>query len=132
MADLQCAVRVLLVCPGAPAGALADQRVARVWSGSGPGETQAAERLAEQLGVTAVAGDGLESRFAAELEEIADTHRGETVVVVLPRDRLEESLAQLVAVPADGQAGREADAGRPLVLLGDSDGWVLEGPGALR
>ena len=93
MSDLQCAARLLFlsVTDGAAAGWLPGERVARVYDGQHEVASAKAVALAETLNVQARA---LEERVSAGdvrahapaamrvLRDVADLHRGETVVIL--------------------------------------------------
>lgn len=114
MSDLQCAATVLLV-PVDRARTLGGQlkraRIAHVWASTTPPVGRAAERLASDLGVGVSERTDLDDpeQLDLALAEIADEHRGETVVVLVP----------------DGDAVME--------IAIDGDGWVRRpwagGPG---
>lgn len=64
-------------------------------------------------------------RYRAQLEEIADVHRGESVLVIA-----HETALGLVVPALAGHAAviEEWDNTAVLELSGDADGWVLETP----
>jgi broad specificity phosphatase PhoE len=64
-------------------------------------------------------------RYRAQLEEIADLHRGESVLVVA-----HETALGLVVPALAGHASviRDWDNTAVLELSGDADGWVLDPP----
>lgn len=93
MSDLQCPARLFLTRPrdeGALrrlAAALADERIAAVFSGDQPAAVRAGEELATLLAVSWTERAELRDLTAAveeipALDELADAHRGEAVVVV--------------------------------------------------
>lgn len=117
MSDLQCPARFLLVAPAASAAErLRHERVAAVYAGP-DGSASADELSAEELGralgapvrrpgpaVDLGAVLAREPGPLAALEDLADLHRGETVVVVAagPPDRdVGRDLVE-VLVDADG------------------------------
>jgi hypothetical protein len=55
----------------------------------------------------------------AELDDLADRHRGESVVVVV-----DDAQHAAISDWAAGPGGRD-DADGPLVLEGDADGWRI-------
>ncbi|HET7351649.1 MAG TPA: histidine phosphatase family protein [Marmoricola sp.] len=64
-------------------------------------------------------------RYRAQLEEIADLHRGESVLVVAH----ETALGLVVpALAGHAAAVRDWDNTAVLALSGDADGWVLDSP----
>lgn len=66
-------------------------------------------------------------RYAAVLEEIADTHRGETVLVVGHESAACAALPQIArGVPQPRpDVTRSLEHALPVVLEGDADGWVI-------
>lgn len=101
MSDLQCAARFVLLTDLGQAGSLRHERVAAVYDGA---PSSSAGEIAETLGlpVTALAGPialtavlSREPAAVATLGELADLHRGETVVVTAagePGRRVEVAL----------------------------------------
>lgn len=77
--NLMCPARILLL-PGDVQEAVIGERVALVYAG--PFEAAAGSRLAERLGVRLTVVPELTQHPDAELQSIADLHRGETVVVL--------------------------------------------------
>ncbi|MFF0342291.1 class I SAM-dependent methyltransferase [Kribbella sp. NPDC004875] len=77
--NLMCPARILLL-PGDTQDAAVAERVAQVYAG--PFEAAAGSRLAERLGVQLTVVPELTRHPDAELQSIADLHRGETVVVL--------------------------------------------------
>lgn len=130
MSDLQCAAMIALVAERRTpdvVGLLLERRVTLVYASE---TTTAAGRLAEALGtgmrdlpaVPAVEGAAAQrpDRPVTELlEELADEHRGECVVLVVADDALRRWLAALPAA-VDGP-WREGDDAVTVEL--DSDGW---------
>lgn len=97
MTDLHCPARILVThVAGAEARAagLRGERVAAVWSAPGQGAVSAA--VGESLGVPVSnderlrehgpdeSRDGVRQRFRDMVEEVADSFRGETVLVLAP------------------------------------------------
>jgi probable phosphoglycerate mutase len=134
VSDLFCAARLVLApTTGSPARALAaslgGRRVASVYGGDEPAVTEDAGFLADELGVRLTtsadlraAGTGeseseLVGRHRRQLEEIADLHRGETVLV------LADAAALGLVVPA--LVGKAPGAVGTVELENDADGWVL-------
>jgi hypothetical protein len=126
VSDLQCPATFLLLAvaddePLAPhlVQALAGEHVAGVYAlpaADDPARAGAADALAGDLRARRGMADDVDVRA---LEEVADLHRGERVVVVL-------SAAQLAAVL---HVARRAAAGAPTPgwteVAVDADGWVL-------
>jgi SAM-dependent methyltransferase len=77
--NLMCPARIVLL-PGDVQDALVGERVAQVYAG--PFEAAAGSRLAERLGVRLTVVPELTQQPEAELQAIADLHRGEAVVVL--------------------------------------------------
>jgi SAM-dependent methyltransferase len=77
--NLMCPARILLL-PGDVQEAAVGERVAQVYAG--PFEAAAGSRLADHLGVKLTVVPELTQHPDAELQAIADLHRGETVVVL--------------------------------------------------
>ncbi len=113
MSDLHCAATLLLVpvdqAPGV-AGALTNARIAHVWAAPSPEAAGSARLVAAELGVAVTTHDDLDDpeRIDLALTDIADEHRGETVVVVVGAgDAVTEVL-----IDSDGW-GRRAWGGGP-------------------
>ena len=106
MSDLQCAATLLLVPAGRAEGlaeTLTHAKVARVWTGTAAVAAQAAESLAAQLGVgVSTRAEMDDERIDLALSDIADEHRGETVVVVVDHG---DAIVE-VAVDGDGWVRR--------------------------
>ncbi|GAA1693390.1 hypothetical protein GCM10009745_43630 [Kribbella yunnanensis] len=77
--NLMCPARILLL-PGDGDDAAVGERIAQVYAGTF--DASAGSRLAERLGVQLTVLPDLVRRPDAELQAIADLHRGETVVVL--------------------------------------------------
>jgi SAM-dependent methyltransferase len=77
--NLMCPARILLL-PGDVQDAAVGERIAQVYAATF--DASAGARLAEQLGVKLTVVPDLVRRPDAELQSIADQHRGETVVVL--------------------------------------------------
>lgn len=88
MSDLQCAARIIVVTPLAMgdvkwlASELYRERVQVVYAADDVPDTGPVETLAEDLGVPCRSGHGLLADGSEGLADLADRHRGETVVVV--------------------------------------------------
>ncbi len=105
MSDLQCAATLLLVPVDRAeglAGTLTHAKVARVWTGTAEHAVRVAELAAAELGVAVTTRSELDDpeQIDLSLSDIADEHRGETVVVLA----------------GDGDAVVE--------VVIDGDGWV--------
>jgi hypothetical protein len=153
MSDLQCPATFLVVpvdtlgegWRGEVAGLaerLRDRRVAAVYGGTTAPAVAVSAALADSLGVpshtlteppTPPGGpsDGTAvARCRAALEELADLHRGEAVLVVDDSQVLEPALTPLVRRGLG--AGPRRAPYRPVALEVDGDGWRLvdrTGPG---
>jgi broad specificity phosphatase PhoE len=116
------------------AESLRGARIARVHTSTMRRARETGEVVAATLGVGLEAHDGLRevgvesedavvARVTAELEDIADQHRGEAVLVVGHQAALGLTLGRLVprgtGVPDWGRGGT------PVALEGDADGWVV-------
>ena len=124
MSDLQCAATLLLARSGevsadgglTPRGrdqayalgrSLGDRRLAMVYTSGLEPAAQTAAIVHAETGVAVVVRDGLDDGSVAELEALADLHRGETVLVVTgARDERDRCTVVEVAIDADGWAAR--------------------------
>lgn len=118
---------------------LRGENVARVWSSPLPNAAQTAEIAAAVLGVPVVVRDGLREsdgdppggeriadvvdRVRAVLEEVADTHRGEAVLVVSHGEALGVGVPALVGAPRASARDLVPPPGDVLLLEADEDGW---------
>jgi broad specificity phosphatase PhoE len=103
---------------------LADENVSRVYGGTGAGVVQ----TAAAVGVAAAAEQRHEldaDDVVEELNAIADLHRGETVLVVLPGSTVESALDGLVGRRARLRSGLPMDYGSIVEVVADGDGWAL-------
>lgn len=144
MSDLQCSARIVLLrhgeathevgtaARGSAAGLtergrhqartaarrLVAERVSHVYAGRLRPAVQTAGVLADRLGVATTTRE-LDSRLGEVLEEVADLHRGETVVVVSPGEEVRATLETW------GWPGAAAALlpGAAVVLERDGDGW---------
>ena len=149
MSDLQCPATLLVVrvdtlgegWRGEVAGLaerLRDRRVAAVYAGVTAPAVAVSAALADGLGLPSQPlaepptrggpADGLAvARCRAALEELADRHRGETVLVVDDGQVLEPALAPLVR---HGSGAGPTPPYRPVALEVDGDGWrLVDAPG---
>lgn len=112
MSDLQCAARILVSggTPHVSAEELAAERVLRVWTD--PESEAAARELAALLGV----GVDVREDLAGGLEEVADVHRGETVLALCSTGSLGSLLPSVAA--------ELRDSGVVAVHI-DADGWAV-------
>lgn len=117
MSDLQCPCTALLLHPVERrrteqiAEALRDRRVVRVFAPPGGRAEASAASAAQTLRVPVEMLDGLGEDPRAELEQVSDVYRGETVLAVCDLTRLGSAYAgaELVEVEID------ADGWRPVV-----------------
>jgi|tagenome__1003787_1003787.scaffolds.fasta_scaffold20862162_2 broad specificity phosphatase PhoE len=152
MSDLQCAATLLLASPEeqeavrstgealtersvALAGSLASARVAAVYCSGAAEAVQTAGIVAARLGLPAVAQVGLleptegvseadtSQRSDRQLQELADVHRGETVLVVGDTKTISTAVRGLFG--SAGDPSRRLAQGETVALLGDADGWRL-------
>jgi hypothetical protein len=117
MSDLQCAATFLVLgSAGAEAGSrVAGTRLAAAYAAPEGHAVAAAAVQRSGLTVATLEPDG--TSYAAALEGLADLHRGETVLVVLP----EAAAAAL----ADAW-GRQADGPDTVLEVAvDGDGWSV-------
>ena len=101
MTDLQCPARVFLA------------REDQARDGISPTERLRGERIAQVYGGSAA---------LAALEDIADQHRGEAVLVVGDAGAIAATLARLAFPPA---APGRPENGAYVLLEHDADGWRL-------
>ena len=132
MSDLHCPARILLAGPGEQLAldrSLLDARLALVYTGPSRRTVRTAEAVAARTGVPVVVRDDLHGEAVpAELSALADLHRGETVLVVLPGAAIRSVVTALVALP-DGRLASRLPVGDAVVeLAADADGWVLRSP----
>jgi broad specificity phosphatase PhoE len=154
VSDLQCPARVYLARhaeAGAPltepgerqARALGEglraARIARVYTSPLPRAARTAGLAAEVLAVAVevlpalvevgeVPGEGaadVVTRMTGALEDIADRHRGEAVLVVGHLAAIGLTLPHLIDGPAAAPLDPGLDPGAWLALEGDADGWTL-------
>jgi broad specificity phosphatase PhoE len=122
MSDLQCAATLLLVAPGETGRALDlgrslhDVRLAVIYTSDLPAAVETAATVGAGTGAPVTVLEGLadDADVRAELEGIADLHRGETVLVV-------SSEAASGAVVPQGTGPTDG----VVELTIDADGWVL-------
>ena len=146
MSDLFCPATLLVTTTGreqvsALAESLRDRRIARVFTSTMPPAVESGAVAAQVLGVGVVELEGLEdsedaegalTRFRGALEEIADLHRGETVLV-LTHGGVMASVLPRIATPvgADLLVRASAPGEGPAELEVDADGIrLLSWPGA--
>jgi hypothetical protein len=105
----------------------AADRVSRVYGGTSTPAVQTTRLLADGVGATAEQRLELDSQddVAGELHAIADLHRGETVLVVLPGSTVESALEALVGRRARLREGVSMQYGSVVEVSGDADGWAL-------
>ena len=136
MSDLQCAATLLLVPRGheepsrALGRALRDARLAAIYTSPRESAVCTAEVVGAETGlpVSVLAGlAGLAGPMGlrAELDAIADQHRGETVLVVSHPGAIRTGVPPMVGL-GDEMAASWPLAGCAVVeVASDADGWVL-------
>lgn len=122
MSDLQCPARIVLLDAAVAhtsTEALQAERVAHVYADRGCGALDPATALAAAWEVVVTGLDASPGGLRTALEDLADLHRGETVVVVTHGGAMSAVLA------CWGWAGRDRDVApcERLVLERDGDGW---------
>jgi hypothetical protein len=118
VSDLQCPATVLVLRGDLAVGELAGHRIAAVVATEA--RTAAAERLAGAVGAPVVRRE-LGGDPVAAIEELADLHRGETLLLVAGTE-----IAEEVVTRALGRAVARVVQEQPLVELAvDADGWAL-------
>ena len=138
MSDLHCAATLLLAPydEGAERSregtrqltrrAVAD-RVTRIYAGTSSEAVQTTRVVLAGVDAQAEQRPELDSQHdvAGELHAIADLHRGETVLVVLPVPTVESAIDALVGRRARLRADVSMEYGSVVEVAGDSDGWTL-------
>lgn len=115
---------------------LRSQRVARIWSSDMSRAVQTAEIAAAVLGVGVVIREGLREfgvggervvdvvdRVTSVLEEAADEHRGEAILVVSHGGAILAGVPHLVGLPAGFARDRTLANCGVIELETDADGW---------
>ena len=151
MSDLQCAATLLLArhgevedetdrTPDAARGlsragreqaralgrSLAGARVAVVYTGPLSPAVQTAELVAAETGAGVVVREGLlEQSVGGVLSELADLHRGETVVTVLDIGSIRTTVPALTGLPGDFVSTHPVPHASVVEVAVDGDGWVL-------
>lgn len=129
---------------GRLAAQVRSRRVAAVYSSRMERAVESAELAASQLGLQCIAVDGLQElaagelagavlkRFTKAVEEMADTHRGETVLVFTHGGALSLAIPTLsVNLRYDAGVQRCLPNCAPVEVEVDADGWrVVTWPGA--
>lgn len=135
MSDLQCAATFVLAAAGdehearALAERLRDRRVAVVYTDDAPATGETVSVLSSSLGAPVRSEPDLRESVVPPgtvLEQLADLHRGETVLVVAQAAALTAAAQSLATGAGRSHANRHALApGRSGEIRGDADGWVL-------
>ena len=117
MSDLQCPATLLVLPSGdaeLPVVLLRQSRLAAVYAE--PADRASADRFAGVVGVAVrtLAREG--APYVERLGDLADLHRGETILVLLPAGDV-ATLAAQKRVPDEARTGLEVTI--------DSDGWVF-------
>ena len=150
MSDLQCPATMLIARHGDAdqVRVLVEQvrprRVAAVYSSRMDRAVESAELAASELGARSAAVDGLQEssgelavavlkRFTKAIEEIADVHRGETVLVFTHSSVMSLVIPRVcVNVPNDLAAQYIPPRCAPAEVAVDADGWrLVSWPGRL-
>ena len=147
MSDLHCPATLVVARPAEGrtqalglADALEGRRVAAVWCSDASRAVHTAEIAAARLGVGVTvrkalreagvddgeSGHEVVARHRIQLEEIADLHRGETVLVIGHQQALEIVVPSLAGhAPSARAQRRELENDETVELENDADGWVL-------
>ena len=119
------------------AAELRSARISRVWTSSMARAAETAEIVAAELGVGVAVRDGLREYAADEpaealaarvtevLEEVADEHRGEAVLVVTHGGALLAALAPLAGIPAERLRERSLPPCAAVELEADGERWSV-------
>ena len=124
MSDLQCPARIVLLdadVAHTSTEALQAERVAHVYADRGCGALDPATALAAAWEVVVTGLDASPGGLRTALEDLADLHRGETVVVVTHGEVMTALL------PTLGWAVEDRAPCAGLVLERDGDGWRNRG-----
>ena len=105
----------------------AADRVARIYAGTSGEAVQTTRVVAAGVDASAEQRTGLDTEddLAGELHAIADLHRGETVLVMLPVPAVESALDALVGRRARVRAGGSMQYGSMVEVAANADGWTL-------
>jgi hypothetical protein len=135
VSDLQCPATLLFAVPGdveqtrVLAERLHDRRVAVVYTDDLPASGGAVRDVAAALGAPVRSEPDLREGFVTPgtvMEQLADLHRGETVLVFAAAQVLTSAVQSLSPRAARTHAGREPlGPGQIVELRGDADGWVV-------
>jgi hypothetical protein len=107
-------------------GRAAAGNVSRIYGGSGAEVVQTMRSLEPGAGASSEARRELDvDDVADELNAIADLHRGETVLVLLPGSAVESALDALVGRRARLRSGLTMHYGAVFEVAADADGWTL-------
>jgi hypothetical protein len=135
--DLHCRATILLAPYDEGAGrndegtqALADRaaadNVARVYGGTDVAVVQRMRSVEDALEAGSEQRHGLDAdEVTDELEAIADLHRGETVLVLLPAATVTSALDALVGRRVRRRSGASMHYGSVVEVATDADGWAL-------
>jgi broad specificity phosphatase PhoE len=136
VSDLQCPATLVLAAVGDEgqartlAESLHDRRVAVVYTDDAPATGAALDALSAGLGVPVRSEPDLREGFlppCAVLAQLADQHRGETVLVLAAAEVLTAAVRELSPVAGRSYAARQPLApGQRAELRVDADGWVLD------
>jgi broad specificity phosphatase PhoE len=135
VSDLQCAATLLFAVPGdveqarVLAADLRDRRVAVVYTDDLPASGGAVREVSVALGAPVRSEPDLREGFVtpgAVLEQLADQHRGETVLVFAAAAVLTSAVQALSPRAGRPYARQPLAPGQVVELRGDADGWVVE------
>jgi hypothetical protein len=105
----------------------AADRVARIYAGTSSKAVQTTRAVAAGVDASGEQRTELDNEddLEDELHAIADLHRGETVLVMLPVPAVERALDALVGRRARARAGASMQYGAVVEVAGNADGWAL-------
>jgi 2,3-bisphosphoglycerate-dependent phosphoglycerate mutase len=136
VSDLQCPATLVLAAAGdeeqarALAESLRDRRVAVVYTDDSPATGAAVDAVSAGLGAPVRSEPDLREGFlppGAVLEQLADAHRGETVLVLAAAPVLTAAVGELPVGAGRSYAARQPLApGQRAELRADADGWVVD------
>ncbi len=135
MSDLQCPATMLFAVPGdvdqarALADELRDRRVAVVYTDDLPASGRAVREVSAALGAPVRSEPDLREGFVAPatvLEQLADLHRGETVLVFAAAPVLTSAVQSLSRGGRSFATRQPLGPGQVVELRGDADGWVVD------
>jgi broad specificity phosphatase PhoE len=136
VSDLQCPATMLFAVPGdleqsrVLAESLRDRQVAVVYTDDLPASGDAVREVSAALGAPVRSEPDLREGFvtpAVVMEQLADQHRGETVLVFAAAQVLISAVRSLSpGASRSYAAGQPLGPGQVVELRGDADGWVVD------